>query len=333
MWYGVNQHGTPPLGERVVLATTDVDEARYRVSRTFCPHELEPRRGKFNARHHHAAGQSVSLNYIDYGSEVTINPGKLERFYLVQLPLTGRAEIRNGAHTVRSDQRCASVLNPTRETSMTWYAGCRQVLLQVDRSALHEAAELLTGGPLEEAVVFSSALDLRDPSARPFTAALGTALRMAEIGDAFGVHACASIQKQVEAELISRLLHFQPNSVSHLLQDDRGKRLIGKYVRRARDFMLGNLSEDISLADIAREVGISGRRLEQAFRAEYDCTPMEFLLRARLAKAHYLLQSSPPEARVSDIAFAAGFSHPGRFSIAYKAQFGRSPRCTLRGDE
>jgi AraC-like DNA-binding protein len=49
----------------------------------------------------------------------------------------------------------------------------------------------------------------------------------------------------------------------------------------------------------------------------------------RMSLARQALASGSA-ASVSEVAFAYGFEHLGRFSIAYRARFGESPRETLR---
>ncbi|WP_429861090.1 helix-turn-helix domain-containing protein, partial [Burkholderia cenocepacia] len=50
------------------------------------------------------------------------------------------------------------------------------------------------------------------------------------------------------------------------------------------------------------------------------------LLRApRLDHARELLRGSTSERRIADIALDCGFTHLGRFAIAYREKFGESP--------
>ena len=78
-----------PLSAHRLFETQDIDLAREFVTQKFCDHALMPGQAhhSFHTRHNHVAGRSVSLNYLRYSSEVRIDPGELDRFYLVQLPL------------------------------------------------------------------------------------------------------------------------------------------------------------------------------------------------------------------------------------------------------
>jgi AraC-like DNA-binding protein len=50
---------------------------------------------------------------------------------------------------------------------------------------------------------------------------------------------------------------------------------------------------------------------------------------ARLAEARRALQQAGSGQSITDIAMSWGFSHLGRFAIAYRRRFGETPRATL----
>jgi transcriptional regulator GlxA family with amidase domain len=71
--------------------------------------------------------------------------------------------------------------------------------------------------------------------------------------------------------------------------------------------------------------------VQYTFRRHLDTTPLEYLRRVRLDRAHRDLQRADPAVdTVTAIAGRWGFTHPGRFSIAYKRMFGTAPSRTLR---
>ncbi|OOK83714.1 bacterial regulatory helix-turn-helix s, AraC family protein [Mycobacterium kansasii] len=103
-------------------------------------------------------------------------------------------------------------------------------------------------------------------------------------------------------------------------------------LRRAMAFIEENAHQDIALADIAAHVYVTPRALQYMFRQRLDCTPMQYLRRVRLDRAHReLLDSSRASATVKQIANRWGFIHIGRFAIYYRETYGRSPHATLRG--
>jgi transcriptional regulator GlxA family with amidase domain len=102
-------------------------------------------------------------------------------------------------------------------------------------------------------------------------------------------------------------------------------------LRRAIAFIHDNAHSDIGLRDIAAAVGVTPRSVQYTFRRHLGTTPLEYLRRVRLDRAHRDLQLADPSVdTVTAIAGRWGFSHAGRFSIAYRKVFGTKPSRTLR---
>ena len=102
-------------------------------------------------------------------------------------------------------------------------------------------------------------------------------------------------------------------------------------LRRAIAFIDDNAHLDIRLTDIAMAIGVTPRTVQYTFRRYLGTTPLEYLRRVRLHRAHHDLQAADPAVdTVMEIAGRWQFSHPGRFSMAYKEAFGTSPSRTLR---
>lgn len=103
-------------------------------------------------------------------------------------------------------------------------------------------------------------------------------------------------------------------------------------VRRAEEFLHAHAHLDIDLTDIAAACLVTPRALQYAFARHHDTSPMRYLRRVRLARAHQDLLDADPAGPVTVTAVAArwGFAHPGRFAAAYRRAYGQTPRTTLR---
>ncbi len=102
-------------------------------------------------------------------------------------------------------------------------------------------------------------------------------------------------------------------------------------LRLALEFIESNSDYDITIGDIAAAADVTPRAIQYAFREHLDITPLEYLRRVRLERAHKALMSADPARdTVTSIAGQCGFTHPGRFSSAYKEAFGVEPSRTLR---
>jgi transcriptional regulator GlxA family with amidase domain len=90
------------------------------------------------------------------------------------------------------------------------------------------------------------------------------------------------------------------------------------------ELMEMNLSEPLSLIEIADHVGLSRRQIERLFQQEMGRSPARYYLEIRLDRArHLLIQSSLP---VVEVAVACGFVSASHFSKCYRELYARSPQ-------
>jgi transcriptional regulator GlxA family with amidase domain len=101
------------------------------------------------------------------------------------------------------------------------------------------------------------------------------------------------------------------------------------YIRRIERYLLARVREPVRLSELSALVGLCERSIQAGFRAHRGCSPMGFLRARRLELARQSLREAP-RANVTMVALASGFPHLGRFSSAYRRQFGESPSETLR---
>lgn len=104
-------------------------------------------------------------------------------------------------------------------------------------------------------------------------------------------------------------------------------------LRRAVSFIEANPDTELSARDIAHAAHVTVRALQLAFRRHLDTTPMAYLRRVRLERAHDELAAASPEdgKTVTDIAYKWGFSSPSRFAERHRGAYGITPSEALRG--
>lgn len=111
-------------------------------------------------------------------------------------------------------------------------------------------------------------------------------------------------------------------------QRDRANR--PRAVKRAIDAMEAEPDRAFTAASLAAAAGTSVRTLQEGFRQHIGLSPMAYLRRLRLARAHADLRAAEPgEETVASVAHRWGFAHLGRFAAAYRAEYGRPPADTL----
>ena len=87
-------------------------------------------------------------------------------------------------------------------------------------------------------------------------------------------------------------------------------------------YMYENLREPLTLTGLEAVAGISVRSLQVEFKKRFQLSPLCWLREQRLLRAHQLLTSKNEDRPVSAIAKECGFTHFGRFSVAFKKKFG-----------
>jgi AraC family transcriptional regulator len=84
----------------------------------------------------------------------------------------------------------------------------------------------------------------------------------------------------------------------------------------------------LTLADLAREAGLSPYHFLRTFARVTGVTPHQFLRRTRLREAALRLVAQPDN--VLDIALDTGFGDVSNFNRVFRAEFGESPRSYRR---
>jgi AraC-like DNA-binding protein len=101
-------------------------------------------------------------------------------------------------------------------------------------------------------------------------------------------------------------------------------------LRHVEDYICANLDKAIIRDDLANVAGVSIRSLSRAFKKKYGMGPMAFVRQRRLDDCFSRLRGARPGTiTVTDVAMSHGFSHVGKFAIAYKQAFGESPSTSL----
>lgn len=97
----------------------------------------------------------------------------------------------------------------------------------------------------------------------------------------------------------------------------------GSTLEPLMDWIEDHLSDDITLAVLAARSGMSERTFSRRFREQTGTTPLQWLLRARVRRAQYLLENS--DHSVERIAQQAGFGSPTAFRERFRKVVGTTP--------
>ena len=91
----------------------------------------------------------------------------------------------------------------------------------------------------------------------------------------------------------------------------------------ARDLIREDREPAPTIAQLAREVGISQFHFIRQFEAVFGLTPRQYRIQARLERAKRLLAAG--HGTVTDVCMEVGFSSLGSFSTLFTKRFGETP--------
>ena len=94
-------------------------------------------------------------------------------------------------------------------------------------------------------------------------------------------------------------------------------------VRKARQFILGHLSEPLSLEDVSRHAGVSPFHFCKLFKRATGLTFTTFVNKARVERAKELLLK--PQSRVTEVAYDVGFQSLSQFNRSFRRVTLQSP--------
>jgi len=117
-----------------------------------------------------------------------------------------------------------------------------------------------------------------------------------------------------------------------VLDDDVAARLPAKY-RRAYRYLLDNLERsDLSVREVAAEIGVTERALQSAFKNSLGATPTEIIRQQRMERIHAALRSTDTQGDqgVLDVANKWGVQSRSTLVHGYRRQFNEAPSDTIK---
>ncbi|WP_298159984.1 AraC family transcriptional regulator [Brevundimonas sp.] len=123
------------------------------------------------------------------------------------------------------------------------------------------------------------------------------------------------------AALALRLFNLQ-KPPAHRMTDGGG--LARWRLKRAMDYLMAHLSEDVALAEVAAIADLSPHHFCRAFKQSTGLPPHAWLTRQRLEHALQLM-SAHPKMGLVEIALCVGYQSQTSFGQAFKRAMGVTP--------
>ncbi|KQW62114.1 AraC family transcriptional regulator [Variovorax sp. Root411] len=121
--------------------------------------------------------------------------------------------------------------------------------------------------------------------------------------------------------LKAHVLHAYGGAADVANADSRG--LSPWQERRAKAFLMAHLASDVSLAEVARECGLSRSHFSKAFKQTVGRAPHAWLVTQRVDAARRLLRQ--PDLPIAQIAAACGFADQSHLTRVFSAHIGTPP--------
>jgi len=131
--------------------------------------------------------------------------------------------------------------------------------------------------------------------------------------------------ERLAGEIADQMMHHpvRPGTTPQRITLGQGVETPPSSVREAVELIERNVSEPLTVPEIAAQVRISQRQLERQFGKAMGCSVVQFGLLMRLQRARVLLISTDQSVR--EISAACGFNSLSHFAFAFKKCFGRRP--------
>lgn len=333
----IRSRGVPPaLADREIFYTEDVREAARLIGQALAPARLAVSGNDvgFAATMNGVRLRTVSMLYLDLHVAASLEFPAMGNFYAVFMPMNGRVLCRHHdpdvedrefeANTIR-----ALVTSPGSALTMRLDDDTPLLLFRIEEQAMLEYLVRMRGRKLTKPLTFSPEFDLTTDVAVRWHAAVQ--LVHTEV-----FHKGSLLQggygiSGLEDLLMNSLLLTQP-STYHDEFIRPSEKPVRPVVQAAMDYIDRNLGEAITMESIARNVHMSVRSIQQAFREELGVSPMTYVRDRRLERVHQELSDALPSdgVTVTDVAHRWGFHHLGSFASEYRKRWGTTPSETLR---
>jgi AraC family transcriptional regulator len=198
-----------------------------------------------------------------------------------------------------------------RVAEVSWTAEKQELIIALEDSWIERIVGEAFGGRVPE---IRNRAAIRDPSIE----ALAACLRHEMTGPGRCSRLCLDY---VSASLALRLFEVYGENGRPQLPFKGG--LSGYQRKRILEFIDAHLKENISLAALAAEAGLSPHHFGKAFKASFGITPCQYVTRRRVRRAKELLLSD--HRSITDVAYTLGFCSHSHLTETFRKVTGMTP--------
>ena len=304
--------------------STKPDETVQQCTRALGSHRMWVHAGGngLNSKFNGIVCNDFAIVRVSHGYPVTIEPQVADE-YIVHHKLTGSGVLQNDKVKVNMTSGVIAVTSPGQLSKVEMDSHSLNIVVRLSRKKVQAYVQNMLQQTVKQSVVFDLCMIPHGPAAASWFGAVqhvcdqyDVLKRNSDVGP--------GVEVTFAEYMISLLLQIQPHNYSSRLADQAGQIPL-HYVRKARDYIHGHVSEHISMATLAQVSGVSARSLQAGFSRCFGQTPMEYVREQRLRCVHEELLGSGPEIRITDVFMKFGIYDFGRYARFYKERFGSLP--------
>lgn len=270
----------------------------------------------------------ISIVYLSFGAEVSIEPLRNEQHFIVQTTLRGNSRTKNGDREITTRPNDIVVIDGSLPTKITFSRNCAHLVLKIDRAIVNQTLQRLLDQRISEPVLF-------DLIAKPDNAARKAWFEtMNFLCNYYNKPTQQILQNkhllQSHIDMAScALVSSQKHNYSEQLANDWCSSAPG-YIRRACEYIDVHIKELNSVSEVCAVSRVTERSLQNGFKKFVGQSPSAFIQSRRLHHLHQALQTASGDTNVSQIMWEFGINNPGRWARLYLERYGCYPSDTLR---
>lgn len=319
-----------PLATHNLLKNGDIHDAVKIGNQLFWQNSCRPEKDGelINAQFNGVNLGPISIVYLSFGAEVSIEPLRNEQHFIVQTTLRGHSRTQNGSRQVATRASDIAIIDASLPTKITFNQNCAHLVLKIDRGVVNRTLQELLQQDIRHPVAFDLLGKPNDASRRAWLETMN--------------FLCTFYNKPTQQILQSEhvlkshinmasctLINSQQHNYSERLLDD-WRNVAPVHVRRACEYIDANITEVIAMADLCAISHVTERTLQNGFKRYLGESPSAFIQSRRLYHLHQALQNADGHTNVSQIMWEIGINNPGRWAKLYFNRYGCYPSDTLR---
>lgn len=313
------------------FVSRDLDETRHYIANAICPHNLSLLGGSkgLDARIGQTGFGDISFLYIQHGAAVSVNPGRLETVFLLQIPVgeAGHQVAVDGA-AIRIAENMAYIVSPRQKLEMRFAEKCGHIVMTVGKDSLSRHLERTLQHSLPSPLEFDPEITFSPDRGHELINLVLPLIQQLRSADS------CLWQPEVRAQAIQMVMSTMIFGLRHNFSEELHSDAAiprPRFVKWAQEYVLANARSRLTPDEIARAACVSRRSLYSGFRAYLQCTPMAYVRDVKLdCVREELIAGDPVVDSVSRIAAQYNIHHFSNFAANYKRKFGELPSRTLR---